>query len=97
MLWNEGWHRGVIGIVASRIVERYHRPTILVALEGNLVGHGSGRSIPGFDLLAALRVAVSGDLATLETEPLVASALAGIFNAVTAERVNLVNARLVAE
>jgi single-stranded-DNA-specific exonuclease len=49
----EGWHPGVIGIVASRIAESYHRPAILVALEGD-VGTGSGRSIPGFDLLGAL-------------------------------------------
>jgi single-stranded-DNA-specific exonuclease len=55
VLWREGWHRGVIGIVASRIVERYHRPTVLVALDGDLLGQGSGRSIPGFDLLGALR------------------------------------------
>jgi single-stranded-DNA-specific exonuclease len=54
VLWREGWHRGVIGIVASRIVERYHRPTVLVALDGDLFGQGSGRSIPGFDLLGAL-------------------------------------------
>src|SRR5947199_229050 len=47
--------------------------------------------------LTGLRVGVSGDLADLETEPLVASALTGIFSTVTAERVNLVNARLVAE
>jgi single-stranded-DNA-specific exonuclease len=52
----EGWHPGVIGIVASRIAERYHRPAILVALEGE-VGTGSGRSIPGFDLLGALHAA----------------------------------------
>jgi single-stranded-DNA-specific exonuclease len=49
----EGWHPGVIGIVASRIVEQHHRPAILIALEGEL-GTGSGRSIPGFDLLGAL-------------------------------------------
>jgi single-stranded-DNA-specific exonuclease len=49
----EDWHPGVIGIVASRIVERHHRPTILVALDGDH-GTGSGRSIPGFDLLAGL-------------------------------------------
>jgi single-stranded-DNA-specific exonuclease len=49
----EGWHPGVIGIVASRIAERTHRPAILVALEG-AEGTGSGRSIPGFDLLGAL-------------------------------------------
>ena len=56
----EDWHPGVIGIVASRIVERYHRPTVLVALDGDS-GTGSGRSIPGFDLLGALH-AVAGEL-----------------------------------
>jgi single-stranded-DNA-specific exonuclease len=53
VLWSEDWHPGVVGIVASRIVERHHRPTVLVALEGE-AGGGSGRSIPGFDLLGAL-------------------------------------------
>lgn len=53
VLAREGWHPGVIGIVASRLVERFGRPTILVALEGE-EGRGSGRSIPGFDLHAAL-------------------------------------------
>jgi single-stranded-DNA-specific exonuclease len=53
VLAQEGWHSGVIGLVASRIVERYSRPTVLVALEGD-VGKGSGRSISGFDLHAAL-------------------------------------------
>jgi single-stranded-DNA-specific exonuclease len=53
ILAGQGWHPGVIGIVASRIVERYRRPAVLVALEGD-VGTGSARSIPGFDLLAAL-------------------------------------------
>ena len=53
----EGWHPGVIGIVASRIVERYHRPTLLVAIDEEGIGHGSGRSIPGFDLLSALHAA----------------------------------------
>ncbi len=48
------WHPGVIGIVASRIVERRHRPTILIALDADGLGRGSGRSIPGFDLLGAL-------------------------------------------
>jgi single-stranded-DNA-specific exonuclease len=52
----EGWHPGVIGIVASRIVERFHRPAILVALDGDAPGQGSARSIPGFDLLGALHV-----------------------------------------
>jgi single-stranded-DNA-specific exonuclease len=53
VLAQDGWHPGVIGIVASRIVERYARPTILVALDGP-VGKGSGRSIPKFDLHGAL-------------------------------------------
>ena len=52
----EGWHPGVIGIVAARIAERHHRPAVLVALEGE-EGTGSGRSIPRFDLLAALHAA----------------------------------------
>jgi single-stranded-DNA-specific exonuclease len=49
----EGWHPGVIGIVASRIAERHHRPAILIALDGE-EGSGSGRSIPRFDLLGGL-------------------------------------------
>jgi single-stranded-DNA-specific exonuclease len=44
----------VIGIVASRLVERYHRPTILIALSEDGSGKGSGRSIPGFHLLDAI-------------------------------------------
>ncbi len=53
-----GWHAGVIGIVASKIVERYNRPTIMLALDAtnaDAAAHGSGRSIPGFDLLGALQ------------------------------------------
>ncbi len=53
VLASEGWHPGVIGIVASRVVERIHRPTILVALDGEK-GRGSARSIPGFHLFEAL-------------------------------------------
>ncbi len=56
----EGWHPGVIGIVASRVVETYHRPAIVVALADGF-GQGSGRSISGFDLYEALR-ACSGAL-----------------------------------
>src|SRR5207302_10682760 len=52
----EGWHPGVIGIVASRIAERCHRPAILISLDGEL-GTGPGRRIPGFDLLGALHSA----------------------------------------
>jgi single-stranded-DNA-specific exonuclease len=60
VLAGEGWHPGVIGIVASRVAERRHRPAILVALDGD-AGTGSGRSIPGFDLLGALDAA-AGEL-----------------------------------
>jgi len=50
----EGWHPGVIGIVASRVVERIHRPVVIVALDGEN-GRGSGRSISGVHLLDAIR------------------------------------------
>ena len=52
----DGWHPGVIGIVASRIAERHHRPAVLIALDGD-EGTGSGRSIPAFDLLGGLDAA----------------------------------------
>jgi single-stranded-DNA-specific exonuclease len=54
VLAGEDWHPGVVGIVASRLVERHHRPVVVVSLDGKGGGRGSGRSIPGFDLLAAL-------------------------------------------
>jgi single-stranded-DNA-specific exonuclease len=57
VLTGEDWHPGVVGIVASRVVERHHRPAILIALDGGEMGQGSGRSIAGFDLLAALHTA----------------------------------------
>jgi single-stranded-DNA-specific exonuclease len=53
VLAGEGWHPGVIGIVASRLAERQRRPVVMIALEGE-VGKGSGRSIETFDLLAGL-------------------------------------------
>jgi single-stranded-DNA-specific exonuclease len=53
VLAEEGWHPGVIGIVASRIVEEFGRPTVLVALDGG-EGKGSGRSISAFDLHSGL-------------------------------------------
>src|SRR5580700_499992 len=49
----EGWHRGVIGIAATRVVERYHRPAIVIAREGE-EAFGSGRSIRAFHLLEAI-------------------------------------------
>jgi single-stranded-DNA-specific exonuclease len=53
VLAGDGWHPGVVGIVASRVVERHHRPVVVVGLDEE-VGSGSARGIPGFDLLGAL-------------------------------------------
>jgi single-stranded-DNA-specific exonuclease len=52
----EGWHRGVIGICASRVAERFGRPAVVISRDGD-EAHGSGRSIPGFHLLDALESA----------------------------------------
>jgi single-stranded-DNA-specific exonuclease len=49
----EGWHRGIIGILASRVVERARRPAIVIAIESG-EAYGSGRSVPGFHLLQAI-------------------------------------------
>jgi single-stranded-DNA-specific exonuclease len=49
----EGWHRGVIGIAASKLVDTYHKPAIVLSIDGD-VAHGSCRSIPDFDMLGAL-------------------------------------------
>ena len=50
----ENWHHGVIGIVSSKITEKYFKPSILLSFEDDGMGQGSGRSIPGFDLHEAL-------------------------------------------
>ena len=81
VLAGEGWHLGVIGIVASRMVERHHRPCVLVALDGDR-GRGSGRSISAYDLHAGLaacsshllrygghRAAAGLEIAAAEVEP----------------------------
>jgi len=60
VLAKEGWHSGVIGIVASRIIERYHRPTVMITIDDDGMGKGSARSIPGFDIYEALHT--SSDL-----------------------------------
>jgi single-stranded-DNA-specific exonuclease len=49
-----GWHPGVLGIVASRITRRYHRPTLVIGFDENGIGKGSGRSIEGLNLVEAL-------------------------------------------
>lgn len=94
VLAREGWHPGVVGIVASRVVEETGRPAVLVALEAAGHGKGSGRSIPAFDLHAALGacrehlVRFGGHRAaagvTIEREQLAEFARA--FNAVALER-----------
>jgi single-stranded-DNA-specific exonuclease len=53
VLAQPGWHEGVIGVVASRVVELYYRPVVLIALKGDQ-GRGSARGIPGIDLYACL-------------------------------------------
>ncbi len=55
----EGWHPGVVGIVASRLVERHGRPAIVLSVDEAGRARGSGRSVPGFDLLAALDAAAA--------------------------------------
>ncbi|MCP9746503.1 single-stranded-DNA-specific exonuclease RecJ [Lacihabitans sp. CS3-21] len=54
VLFSENWHKGVIGIVASRCIENFHRPTIIFTKSGDKVAAGSARSVPGFDLYAAI-------------------------------------------
>jgi len=62
VLGRKGWHPGVIGIVASRLVETYHRPTVVISLNGD-VCQGSARSVPGFDLYEAVRACSDGLIA----------------------------------
>jgi single-stranded-DNA-specific exonuclease len=54
VVFERGWHPGVLGIVASRIARKYHRPAIVIGVDENGVGKGSGRSIEGFNLVQAL-------------------------------------------
>ena len=54
VLGERGWHPGVLGIVASRIARKYHRPTIVIGFDDEGLGKGSGRSIEGLSLVAAL-------------------------------------------
>lgn len=54
VLADPGWHAGVLGIIASRVVERYHRPCVLIATDAGGIGKGSGRSVPALHLFEAL-------------------------------------------
>jgi single-stranded-DNA-specific exonuclease len=53
VVYREHWHKGVVGIVASRLIESYYRPTIVLAKSGDFIA-GSGRSVPGFNLYEAI-------------------------------------------
>ena len=53
VVYNENWHKGVVGIVASRLIENYHRPTIVLTKSGDMIA-GSARSVPGFNLYEAI-------------------------------------------
>ena len=53
VVYNENWHKGVVGIVASRLIEHYYRPTVVLTRSGELVA-GSARSVPGFNLYEAI-------------------------------------------
>ncbi len=58
-----GWHPGVVGIVASRLKEKFNRPTVVIGIDENGIGHGSGRSVSGIDLGAAISaLARAGDI-----------------------------------
>lgn len=52
--WGSTWHLGVVGIVAARLVDRFHRPAVVLAVNGKGIAKGSARSVPGFDLYQAL-------------------------------------------
>lgn len=95
VLASAAWHPGVIGIVASRVVERFHRPTVLVSLQGG-VGKGSARSIEGFSLVDALTSCSSHLVkygghrmaAGLTVDPAMLPAFRAAFEAVAAERLS---------
>ena len=55
VLGSRSWHHGVVGIVASRLMRQYHKPTFVIAIDENGVGKGSGRSIEGISLVEAIR------------------------------------------
>jgi single-stranded-DNA-specific exonuclease len=54
VLWSRRWHLGVVGIVAARLMERFNRPTVVIAVDGQGIGKGSARTVPGFNLYEAL-------------------------------------------
>ena len=63
VLAKQGWHAGVIGIVASRLVGRFHRPAVLICLDGE-AGQGSARGVPGYDVAAAFAACTNTSIIT---------------------------------
>jgi len=53
VLYNETWHKGIVGIVASRLTEKYYRPAVVLTKSNNMIS-GSARSVPGFDIYKAI-------------------------------------------
>ncbi|WP_294081554.1 single-stranded-DNA-specific exonuclease RecJ, partial [Proteiniphilum sp. UBA5384] len=53
VIYNETWHKGIVGIVASRLTERYYRPAVVLTKSGGMIS-GSARSVPGFDVYKAI-------------------------------------------
>ena len=53
MVYKDHWHKGVVGIVASRLIENYYRPTVVLTKSGDVIA-GSARSVPGFNLYEAI-------------------------------------------
>ena len=88
----EGWHAGVVGIVAGRLRERFHRPALAIGFADG-VGHGSGRSVPGVDLGAAIVEArragllVKGGGHPMAVGFTVAAEQLAVFSAFMAERI----------
>ncbi len=54
VVWSRSWHLGVVGIVAARVVERYHRPAVVLSVDDKGIAKGSVRSVPGLDVYQAL-------------------------------------------
>jgi single-stranded-DNA-specific exonuclease len=54
LLYDKNWHKGVLGIVASKLIDKYKRPAILISVDNDNMGVGSARSIPGFDIYEVL-------------------------------------------
>ena len=62
VLSGNNWHEGVIGIVAGRIKDRFHKPSIIISINKDGIGKGSSRSVSGFDIGSAILSAVQNEI-----------------------------------